>query len=149
MIYSWGLRQCRIEFRITGLLDFVYCSDYFRTSNIKVIARAFWETTVFVLLMRNIYNLCYWNGLCCHIILQTNFHEDWYRGFAPEIRELVILILLMGWTVELGSGAITQIQTFMKISSRIQKSLLGNTQTWRHQGDSKAYVNMFKVRKVE
>jgi hypothetical protein len=41
----------------------------------------------------------------------------------------------MKYAVEMGSGAMIYIPSFMKIGSGIQKLIRGNTQTQRQQGD--------------
>jgi hypothetical protein len=57
-----------------------------------------------------------------------------YLGFASEIKEAVMFMLLMGWfmhyAIEMGSGAMTNIPNFITIGLRIHK-LIGHTYTHR------------------
>jgi F0F1-type ATP synthase alpha subunit len=59
----------------------------------------------------------------------------------------------MKYAVEMGSGAMIYIPSFIKIGSGIQKLILGNSQTdkrarARSTVISKAYFYVFKIRKV-
>jgi hypothetical protein len=58
-----------------------------------------------------------------------------YLGFASEIKEAVMFVLLTGgfmnYAIKMGSGAMTYIPNFIKIGSGIQK-LIGHTHTQRN-----------------
>jgi hypothetical protein len=54
----------------------------------------------------------------------------------------------MKYTMEMGSGAVIYIPSFIKIGSGIQKLIRGDIQTHRQHGDRKSQLWFFKIRKA-
>jgi hypothetical protein len=54
----------------------------------------------------------------------------------------------MKYTIEIGSGVMIHILSFMKTGSSIQKLIAGDTRTHRQQGDLISLFLFFKARRV-
>jgi hypothetical protein len=54
----------------------------------------------------------------------------------------------MKYAVDIGSGAMIYIPSFVKIGSGIQKLMRGDTQKYRQHGDRISLFSFFKIRKI-
>jgi hypothetical protein len=98
---------------------------------LKVLYKKF-EAMALVLLTREFYDVCHWNGVRGQDIY-TKFNDDRFRHLSvitvitATILEVVMLVLpiegILKYTVQMTSCGIIYIQSFMKIGTGVQAIL--------------------------
>jgi hypothetical protein len=132
LIIHWDGLRCR-DIRTK------FHDDRFRhLSNITVITATIWEAVMLVLLNEGIYEVRRWDCFMWYDI-RTKFHKDWYRRSSNfkfclrNLRGCNVGITdrkdYFNYAIEMGSGAVTYVPSFIKIGSGIQKSIRGDPQT--------------------
>jgi hypothetical protein len=129
---------------------------------ITAITSTIWEAEVLVLLMGKINEIIRWDGIRWHD-LQSNFHDDqfWHsriiKVIGSTVSAIAVLVLyywqegFINYAVEMASDGMIYNESFIKVSSGVQKLLWGihiqtHTDTYGQQGDIISLLLFFQYK---